>query len=81
MVAALAQLHDHVEQLGAVGASLQRLHVLLQQARVPLALHLRHANLKDRLLLRREALLHVALHAAQQKGAQDLREGMRVVWK
>eukprot|EP00955_Chlamydomonas_euryale_P044250 352838-Chlamydomonas_euryale.AAC.1 len=73
---ALAQLHDHVEQLGAVCAALQRLHVLLDEACVPLALHLRHADLQDRLLLRREALLHVALHAAQQEGAQNLREGV-----
>lgn len=38
VVAALAQLHDNVEQAGAVGAARHRVHVLLQQGRVVLAL-------------------------------------------
>ena len=39
VVAALAQLHDDVEQAGAVGAARHRVHVLLQQRGVVLALH------------------------------------------
>ena len=36
VVAALAQLHDDVEQLGPVGCALQRLNVLLEESGVPL---------------------------------------------
>ena len=40
----------------------------------PLALHLAHADLKDGLLLGGQATLHIALHTAQQEGAQHLCE-------
>jgi hypothetical protein len=80
VVAALAQLHDHVEQAGAVRATIQRSNVLLQQGGVPLALHLAHADLEDGLLLGRQPALHVALDAAQQEGAQHLRGVGCGVW-
>ena len=72
MVAALAQLHDDVEQLAAVRAAAERRDVLLQQLLVPRLLHLAHADLEDGLLLWRQTLLDVALDAPQQERPQHL---------
>jgi len=72
VVAALAQLHDHVEQARAVRAPVDGGHVLLQERLVPLALHLGHADFQDGLFFGRQAALDVRLEAAQQEGAQDL---------
>lgn len=42
VVAALAQLHHHVQQAAAVGSSVERIDVLLQQSSVPARSHETH---------------------------------------
>jgi len=46
----------------------------------PLALHVAHADLEDGLFLGGQPALHVALHAAQQEGAQHLGRGLGWGW-
>ena len=73
MVADLAELHEHVEQLDAVRpaealrecASLER--ILVYQS----ALHFGHADVELDLDLRRQVLLHVLLDAPQHERSQD----------
>mmetsp|Transcript_8046 Transcript_8046/g.19965 ORF Transcript_8046/g.19965 Transcript_8046/m.19965 type:complete len:209 (-) Transcript_8046:1229-1855(-) len=70
VVAALAQLHDHVEKARAVTARVDHLDVLLQRALVKLLLHVAHADLEDHLLLGRETLLYLRLKAPQEERAE-----------
>mmetsp|Transcript_1341 Transcript_1341/g.4128 ORF Transcript_1341/g.4128 Transcript_1341/m.4128 type:complete len:347 (+) Transcript_1341:2241-3281(+) len=72
VVAALLQLHDRVHERGAraVHALVQLVKVARQYPAVVAPLHRRHAHAQDALRLRRQALLHVLLEAAQQQWLQ-----------
>lgn len=70
VVAALAQLHDDVEQLGPVGGALDGVDVRLEQGAVLVSLHVGHADFEDRLLFGGQRFFDVRLEAAQQEGAQ-----------
>jgi hypothetical protein len=72
VVAALAQLHHNIEQLAAVCTACECGDILLQELLVPCLLHLRHSDLQNRLLLWRQALLHVILHTSQQERPKHL---------
>ena len=78
VVAALAQLHHHVQQARAVAAAVHDFDVLLQRLLVELLLHLGHAHLQDHLLLRGERLLHLRLEPAQQERPEHLVQLLRV---
>jgi hypothetical protein len=73
MVAALAQLHDDVEQrrrVGRLGALLEEREVALENRAVVLLLLARQLDENDRLLLATDVLVDVVLHAAQHQRAQ-----------
>jgi hypothetical protein len=78
MVAALAQLHDNVEEtclafLLARG-TVDGINVLFKQHTVPLALHVGHADVEVDLLLGEERVLDIGLDTTQEEGAEDLVE-------
>ena len=64
VIAAFSQLHDNVQQSGAICTPIDRLNILLKQSRVVLLLHLTHPNLEDGFLLGGKPLLHVTFEAA-----------------
>ena len=72
VVAALAQLHHHVQQSAPVAAAVHNLDVLLERALVVVLLHLGQANLEDHLLLGGQVLLNLRLEAAQEERPEDL---------
>lgn len=72
MVAALAKLHDDVQETGTVCPAGDCLEIFLEKGRIVLSLHVRHADLQDGLLLGWERLLHVTLETSEQEGAENL---------
>mmetsp|Transcript_4036 Transcript_4036/g.14085 ORF Transcript_4036/g.14085 Transcript_4036/m.14085 type:complete len:240 (+) Transcript_4036:1586-2305(+) len=70
VVAALAQLHDHVQKPRAVAAAVHDFDVFLQRLFVVVLLHVAHGNLQDHLLLRREVLLHLRFQTTQKERPQ-----------
>lgn len=74
VVAALAQLHHGVDEVGhvmLVGPLGQEGEVLLKDGTVVLLLHVGELHLDDGLLLGRQVLLHVILQPPQHHGLQD----------
>lgn len=76
MVAALAELHDNVEEprlaLLLAARTVNGVDVLLKDHPVPFALHLCHANIDVDLLLGQKRMLDIGLNAAEEEGPEDL---------
>ena len=81
VVAALAELHDDVQQPRSVCTPIHGFYVLLKESSIVLLLHLAHPNLQDGLLLWRQRLLDVALQTPQQEGPQDLHDPRKRITK
>src|SRR5699024_8806804 len=75
VVAALAQLHDDVEEsclgLALAARAVDSVNVLLQDLFVPFDLHVGHAQVQVDLLLGQKTLFDVTLDSAKQEWAEN----------